>query len=399
MVNTAGSPTCSSCGNKLAFVATVGPRQLYSGVVCRSCGKVECSVCKGSPAEAPCKRCGREVSPAYDTYLGAATGMLSFVIVVAGGYTSDALSAWELFTAIEQSKVAPPFEVEVIVASGPGIAGEVLMLYVEDGFAGVPARSGWESLVSDALRAWLLPICDLDGPRYIVEPYGPRSHPLEGYWPQINVAKRKRLTPAAPTAAPSGSPKQASPAVDAEPPQSPASAAAATPQRPPAPKKSWWRRLLEGEGAPGPTSPALTFAVRSLEVKQSYEYGGTSSRRAVTATDAQRILVADVAVHNTTMRPRRFSSQQIGVCDAKGAAVAASFYGVGDSIAEAGASFTTESTTKADGKLLFSYKGRLSTDASFLEWELQPLQTYQGKLVFVIPAGAQDVTVKFSGRS
>ncbi len=62
-------PTCSSCGRKLEAGPMVGSRKLYMGVLCSSCGKVECSACKGNPNNAPCRWCKGEVKPAYDTYL------------------------------------------------------------------------------------------------------------------------------------------------------------------------------------------------------------------------------------------------------------------------------------------------------------------------------------------
>jgi hypothetical protein len=137
--------------------------------------------------------------------------------------------------------------------------------------------------------------------------------------------------------------------------------------------------------------------VRSLEVKQSHEYGSGSSRKTMAAA-AYRILVADVIVHNRAAQARRFSSQQISLLDANGAAVDASFYGVGNSIAESGAVVSTESkTSDGDGNPVVSYKGKLSTDVSFLEWELHPGKTYEDKLVYLIPAAARGVTLRFAG--
>ena len=188
----------------------------------------------------------------------------------------------------------------------------------------------------------------------------------------------------------------------------------AAPPAPATPRKGWLRSLFTGEAATRvearhePSAPAavaapssaLAFTVRSLEVKQSHEYGSESSRSAITASDTHRILVVEVTFQNTTDRPRRFSSSQFSVLDGKGAVVEASFYGVGDTIAEHGAVIATESKTNdSDGNPIVSYKGKLSTNVSFLEWELRPHKTYEDRLVFVIPAAARGVTVQFKGDS
>ena len=42
---------------------------IYSGVVCEKCGKIECTDCKGDPADRPCSWCGGSVSPAFEHLL------------------------------------------------------------------------------------------------------------------------------------------------------------------------------------------------------------------------------------------------------------------------------------------------------------------------------------------
>lgn len=44
---------------------------LYSGVICGSCGLIECADCKklSGRIDAPCRLCGGPVNPAYETYL------------------------------------------------------------------------------------------------------------------------------------------------------------------------------------------------------------------------------------------------------------------------------------------------------------------------------------------
>jgi ribosomal protein L7/L12 len=125
--------------------------------------------------------------------------MQSFVTLVAKGYTSDALSAFDLFEAVTGSADAPPFELDVIVANGPGIAGDVLILYFEDTFAGPFSSLFMSDIAGGFMSAWLGQSFDITQPRYIVECYGPRDHPLEGYWPLINIVKHKRLAPRATT--------------------------------------------------------------------------------------------------------------------------------------------------------------------------------------------------------
>jgi len=125
--------------------------------------------------------------------------MQSFVTLVAKGYTSDALSAFDLFEAVTGSAEAPPLELDVIVANGPGIAGDVLILYLEDAFAGPFTSSFMSDVAGGLLSAWLAANFDVTQPRYIVECYGPRDHPLEGYWPLIKVVKLRRLAPTAAT--------------------------------------------------------------------------------------------------------------------------------------------------------------------------------------------------------
>lgn len=287
MGGTAKQPICDSCSNALTFNMMVGTRRLFDGVVCRQCGKVQCSRCKGTPAQAPCKWCGGAISPCYDTYL------------------------------VALARPAP--SVPSRAAATPPAAG-----------AGSAKKGFWRSLFG--------------GP-------GAGSAPA--------------------------APAPAARAQAAAPPTAVAAASAAP--------------------VPAPAS-ALECTVGSVAVKQSLEYGSHSSRHTMTASPAYRILVADVTVTNSSAEPRRFSSQQFSVVDRQGASVKASFYGVGDTLAESGAVITTESTTNdADGKPVVAYKGKLSTDVSFLEWVLQPHKTYADRLVFVIPATATGAAVRFSG--
>jgi hypothetical protein len=61
-------PNCSVCRSALTRL-TPPPgsmlRPVYLGVVCRTCGWIECKSCKGSPSDAPCPLCASAVMPAY----------------------------------------------------------------------------------------------------------------------------------------------------------------------------------------------------------------------------------------------------------------------------------------------------------------------------------------------
>lgn len=68
-----GNPSCTCCGNILDESAPYHSPQavvigtfpvLYKGVVCLSCGQIECTICKGERLQAPCSSCGGRVTPA-----------------------------------------------------------------------------------------------------------------------------------------------------------------------------------------------------------------------------------------------------------------------------------------------------------------------------------------------
>jgi hypothetical protein len=62
------APVCAVCGRALERrVPPAGSmlRPLFVGVVCRTCGWIECRACKGSPSDAPCPVCASAVMPAY----------------------------------------------------------------------------------------------------------------------------------------------------------------------------------------------------------------------------------------------------------------------------------------------------------------------------------------------
>jgi hypothetical protein len=71
------APTCARCRKTIAKkdmsrgALTPGPPlpALYLGVVCESCGKVECIECKGQNLQKPCSWCGGSVAPAYEHLL------------------------------------------------------------------------------------------------------------------------------------------------------------------------------------------------------------------------------------------------------------------------------------------------------------------------------------------
>ena len=122
--------------------------------------------------------------------------MESFVILIAEGYTSKPKNANELFKIISAKAInlPPPFDVEVVVANGQGIRGEVLIFYLEDTFDSCPKRLGSFNFNSDFLQSWLHKIITIDSPDYIIEFHGPRNCKLEDYLPGINIVSRKRLS-------------------------------------------------------------------------------------------------------------------------------------------------------------------------------------------------------------
>lgn len=68
--------TCAKCRKTLAPMdwsrgaVTLGTLPtLYDGVICSTCGKLECVACKGSKVDAPCSWCSGPVSPAYENLL------------------------------------------------------------------------------------------------------------------------------------------------------------------------------------------------------------------------------------------------------------------------------------------------------------------------------------------
>ena len=68
--------SCTRCNKLLETVdmshgtTTIGTLPtLYDGVICKKCGKIECTNCKGTPIHKPCSWCKGEVSPAYQNLL------------------------------------------------------------------------------------------------------------------------------------------------------------------------------------------------------------------------------------------------------------------------------------------------------------------------------------------
>ena len=73
-------PICSRCGNAIDKmedfkasddVFTFGGKvpDVYDGVICMSCGLVECSNCRDAAADGSCSHCGGKVQPAYESLL------------------------------------------------------------------------------------------------------------------------------------------------------------------------------------------------------------------------------------------------------------------------------------------------------------------------------------------
>lgn len=75
------NPSCTRCGKVLqespwefAPQAVVIGRfpVLYKGVVCVTCGHIDCTECKGDALETPCSACGGRVTPATQDALNRA---------------------------------------------------------------------------------------------------------------------------------------------------------------------------------------------------------------------------------------------------------------------------------------------------------------------------------------
>lgn len=81
------TPVCHRCSSPLqraSFnqpgVHTFGRRmpEMYLGVVCQDCGRVECNRCKGSPADGPCSRCRGPVQPAWEHLFSGGIDLSAF---------------------------------------------------------------------------------------------------------------------------------------------------------------------------------------------------------------------------------------------------------------------------------------------------------------------------------
>jgi hypothetical protein len=87
---------CDDCGIEMPSMDIGGGRILYEGIVCLSCGKVQCKLCKGNPMTAACKYCGSEVKPAYAHYLSNKTKSSSCFVATAVFGSGDALQVISL---------------------------------------------------------------------------------------------------------------------------------------------------------------------------------------------------------------------------------------------------------------------------------------------------------------
>lgn len=81
------TPVCHRCSSPLqraSFnqpgVQTFGSRmpEMYLGVVCQACGRIECHRCKGSPSDAPCSRCRGPVQPAWESLFSGGIDLSAF---------------------------------------------------------------------------------------------------------------------------------------------------------------------------------------------------------------------------------------------------------------------------------------------------------------------------------
>jgi len=313
----------------------------------------------------------------------------SFAIVIAEGYTSNAKKPAELFELIQRGSenISPPFETEMIVANGPGIAGDVLICYFENSFDRVPGNMGSFDFHTEFEQKWLNKIVPVKSPDYIIEYYGPRNYQLQKYWPGINILLNKRLLAGSKELINNNmEDKQAIQQTD------PISV-----ETPPEKENESSRKELSTDTIQEISGYPLAFRLNSLELKQSHKYGSDTSESELKVTPSYRIVVASITIQNKTEFFMRFSSEQFALTDKSGKKINAYLYGAGNSIAETGKIMSTETkVTGPDEKPIVISKGRLHEDVSFLEWILAPEKEYNDTLVYVIPVGESDLNLQFS---
>jgi hypothetical protein len=140
----------------------------------------------------------------------------------------------------------------------------------------------------------------------------------------------------------------------------------------------------------------LVFTLNSISIEQSYQYASNSTQKKITASSDYRFLIAKCTIRNSTNYLIRFSSEQFSILNNSGKKIDAFLYGVGNSVAESGKviSFDTK-INGPDGIQIVSFKGKVSPDVSFIEWELSPNRSYEDTIVYLVPVNELDLTLQF----
>ena len=140
----------------------------------------------------------------------------------------------------------------------------------------------------------------------------------------------------------------------------------------------------------------MTFTVTSTETKDFHEYGTGYPQSTISVKAGYKLLLVGFTLSNTTSREQHFSSQHFHVLDKDGKKVNAILVGIANSIAESGATLSVNSKiSSAKGKLIVTYKGKISTSASSIKWNLAQHQEYSTTLLFVIPDSVQNPRLEF----
>ncbi len=313
----------------------------------------------------------------------------SFVILIAKGYTSDFKKPEELFYLVQTASenTPPPFETEMIVANGPRIAGDVLIFYFENSFKGIPGKLGGSNFYTEFMQKWLNKIVSVESADYIIENYGPRNYQLEKYWPGINILMNKRLSVSNQNLIiKTTNEEQTNQQTEYESVETPAET-----------ENESSRKELSVDTTQEISGYPLAFRLNSLELKQTYKYGSDTSESELKASPDYQFLVAGITIQNKTAYFMRFSSEQFSVLNKSGKKINASLYGAGNTVAKSGKILSAETkVTGPDEKLIVSFKGRLTEDVTFLEWELSPEKKYEDDLVYLVPAGESDLNIQFT---
>ena len=142
----------------------------------------------------------------------------------------------------------------------------------------------------------------------------------------------------------------------------------------------------------------LQINFKSLIKFVKYPFKKNSSYMELTASHGYIFLVSKVEMINKSNNWIRLSSFHFSMLNETGEKIKATFYGAGDNVTESGmiTSFTSN-TNDANGNPERSISGGLSSNASFIEWQLGPNQSHEETLLYLIPSGTfKNAILQFS---